>query len=233
MGHIWAAYGPHMGTWFATYGAFSTYGEENPSESTTYGQHMGLFFKHRGFFWNICPFWNIWDLSETYGAFRERSLFLFPTCHIALFRYVSFFFLKSFANHKSGLFPIFLPKKKRLLEVPGRAWNLFSTIKAGKPPAKNFKLILRLRFCQFICRRRRPDCGLDLVWFFELPAAAWRARACGSSKCPPRRKDWTRPTTSKLELQLFLSSSSSVFVACMPHRDDDRSTVTLTTRETQ
>ena len=40
MGHIWAAYGPHMGTWFATYGAFSTYGEEDPSESTTYGQHM-------------------------------------------------------------------------------------------------------------------------------------------------------------------------------------------------
>ena len=30
MGHIWAAYGPHMGTWFATYGAFSTYGEDNP-----------------------------------------------------------------------------------------------------------------------------------------------------------------------------------------------------------
>ena len=33
-----------------TYGAFSTYGEENPSESTTYGQHMGLFFKQLGFF---------------------------------------------------------------------------------------------------------------------------------------------------------------------------------------
>ena len=47
IGHIWAAY---YGTWFATYGAFSTYGEENPSESTTYGQHMGLYFKHMGFF---------------------------------------------------------------------------------------------------------------------------------------------------------------------------------------
>ena len=50
MGHIWAAYGLHMGTLFATYGAFSTYGEENPSESTTYGQLMGIFFKHMGFF---------------------------------------------------------------------------------------------------------------------------------------------------------------------------------------
>ena len=37
-------------------------------------------------------------------------------------------------------------KEKRLLEVSGRAWNLFSTIKAGKPPAKSFKLILPLRF---------------------------------------------------------------------------------------
>ena len=50
MGHIWAAYGPHMGTWFVTYGAFSTCGEENLSESKTYGQQMGLFFKHVVFF---------------------------------------------------------------------------------------------------------------------------------------------------------------------------------------
>ena len=56
MGHIWAAYGPHMGTWFATYGAFSTYGEENPSESTTYGQHMGFFFKHMGYFFKHMGF---------------------------------------------------------------------------------------------------------------------------------------------------------------------------------
>ena len=59
MGHIWAAYGPHMGTGFATYGAFSTYGEENPSETTTYGQHMGLFF-------------NIWGSFETYRSFLKH-----------------------------------------------------------------------------------------------------------------------------------------------------------------
>ena len=55
--NIWATYGLHMGhIWgpvLQHMELFSTYGEENPSESTTYGQHMGLFFKHMGFFWNI------------------------------------------------------------------------------------------------------------------------------------------------------------------------------------
>ena len=56
MGHIWAAYGPPMGIWFATYGSFSTYGEENLSERTTYVQHMGLFSNMWGSFEHIGPF---------------------------------------------------------------------------------------------------------------------------------------------------------------------------------
>ena len=100
MGHIWAAYGPHMGTWFAAYGAFSTYGEKILQKA----QHIGNIWvsfsniwgsseTYRSFLKHMGPFRNIWGLSETYGAFRERSLFLFPTCHIALFRYMSFFSL--------------------------------------------------------------------------------------------------------------------------------------------
>ena len=90
---------------------------------------------------------------------------------------------------------------------------------------------MRLRFCQIVCvlRRRRPDCGLDLVWFFELRRGRLKSARMRKFKMSAAR---SRRTTSKLQLQLFLMSSS-VFVACMPHRDDDRSTVTLTTRETR
>ena len=124
MGHIWAAYGPHMGTWFATYGAFSTYGEENPSESTTYGQHMGLFFKHMGFFWNIKV------LSETYRAFLKHTcgpglswkvfVSFSDLPHHALFRYMSFFFSQKFFQSQIWPDPDISAKEKRLLEVSGR-----------------------------------------------------------------------------------------------------------------
>ena len=39
MGQIRDAYGSHMWTKFATYGAFSKDGEESPTDNTTYGNN--------------------------------------------------------------------------------------------------------------------------------------------------------------------------------------------------
>ena len=178
---IWATYGLHMGHIWGPVLQHMELFQHMGKKILQKAQHMGniwvsfsniwgCFETYRSFLKHMGLFRNIWGLSETYGAFRERSLFLFLTCHIASFRYMNFFFLKSFANHKPGLFPIFLTKKNVYWKFQGEPETCFLPVKAGKPPAKNFKLILRLRFCQFVCtcilRRRRPDC--DLVWFFEL-----------------------------------------------------------------
>ena len=233
MGHIWGRGLQHMELFQHMGKKILQKAQHMGNIWVSFSNIWGSFETYRSFLKHMGPFWNIWGLSETYGAFRERSLFLFPTCHIALFRYTSFFSQK-FCLSQIRPVPDISAKEKRLLEVSGRAWNLFSTIKGGKPPAINFKLILRLRFClpvRCTLRRRRPDRGLDLVWFFELRRGRLKSARMRKFKMSAARKDWTRRTTSKLELQLFLSSS--VFVACMLHRDDDRSTVTLTTRETR
>ena len=153
-----------------------------------------------------------------------------PHCIIPVYE---FFFSQKFCLSQIRPVPDISAEEKRLLEVSGRAWNLFSTIKAGtgKPPLK-FQVDLATAFLPD--RAYHADDAPTVAWTLSgslsSAAAAWSARACGSSKCP--RAARSRRTTSKLELQLFLMSSS-VFVACMPHRDDDRSTVTLTTRETR
>ena len=126
-------YGPHMGCIWATYGDlfcniwsfFNIWGRKSFRKHNIWATYGSLFQTYGVLLKHIGPFWNIWGLSETYGAFRERSLFLFPTCHIALFRYMSFFFLKSFANHKSGLFPIFLPKKNVCWKFQGEPETCF------------------------------------------------------------------------------------------------------------
>ena len=139
-------YGPHMGCIWATYGDlfcniwsfFNIWGRKSFRKHNIWATYGSLFQTYGVLLKHIGPFWNIWGLSETYGAFRERSLFLFPTCHIALFRYMSFFFSQKFCQSQIRPVPDISAEEKRLLEVSGRAWNLFSTIKAGtgKPPLK-------------------------------------------------------------------------------------------------
>ena len=93
------------------------------------------------------------------------------------------------------MFPIFLPKKNVYWKFQGEPETCFlpSKLEIRKPPAKNFKLILRLRFCQFvglrILRRRRPDCGLDLVWFFELRRGRLKSARMRKFKMSAARKD--------------------------------------------
>ena len=125
------------------------------------------------------PFWNIWGLSW-------KVLFLFPTCHIALFRYMSFFFSQKFCQSQIRPVPDISAEEKRLLEVSGRAWNLFSTIKAGtgKPPLK-FQVDLATAFLPDRVRTTPTTPrlatvawpGLDLVWFFELRRGRLNFRA--------------------------------------------------------
>ena len=45
-------------------------GNKNASGSTTYGEHMGHFFKHMG------PFSNIWGPLETYGASLSATKYM-------------------------------------------------------------------------------------------------------------------------------------------------------------
>ena len=153
MGHIWAAYGPHMGTWFAAYGAFSTYGEENPSESTTYGQHMGLFFKHMGssetyrsFLKHMEPFRNIWGLLwKVFVSFSDLPHCIIPVYELFSLSKVlpitnqacSRYFCQrktSIGSFRESLKPVFYHQ----------SWN-------WKATRTIFKLILRLRSCQFVC----------------------------------------------------------------------------------
>ena len=54
--NIWATYGPYIGTRFATYG------EENASEGTTYGQHTYGLLKHMGSFLNTLYFKQIFGV---------------------------------------------------------------------------------------------------------------------------------------------------------------------------
>ena len=209
MGHIWAACGPHMGTWFATYGAFSTYGEENPSESTTYGQHMGNIW---------ASFSNIWGSFKTYRSFLKHMgpfvkglcfLFRLDTLHYSGIMF--FFSLKSFANHKSGLFPIFLQNKNVCWKFLGEPKTRFIPSNLESHPLKISSWSCHCVSASLYYADDAPTvCGLDLS-SLSSTAAAWRARACGSSKCPPPAKiePGERDVETELELQL-----SSVFVAC-------------------
>ena len=157
------------------------------------------------------------------GPFVKGLCFFFRPA-IALFRYMSFFSLKSFANHKSGLFPIFLPKKNVYWKFQGEPETCFLP---SNLESHHFKLILRLRFCQFICicalwlagyADDAPTVAWTLSGSLSSAAAARRARACGSSKCPPPAK--IEPGLGQenhvetLSFNFFLSSSS-MCVCCM------------------
>ena len=65
---------------------------------------------------------------------------------------------------------------------------------------------------------------------FCFGCARWRVERSHDvlTKAPLKQENHVETWAST-----FLDHRSSVFVACMPHRDDDRSTVTLTTRETR
>ena len=85
MGHIWGTYGPHMGTRFAIYAAFSTYGEEDASRSgsAANGEPMGHFFKH------VAPFSNIWGLLKHMVPLSMQQNYMPGD----LFNFLSFFAL--------------------------------------------------------------------------------------------------------------------------------------------
>ena len=119
-------YGPHMGCIWATYGDlvcniwsfFNIWGRKSFRKHNIWATYGSLFQTYGVLLKHIGPFWNIWDLSETYGAFlKHMGPFVKGLCFFfrpATLHYSGiwvFFSLKSFANHKSGLFPIFLPKK--------------------------------------------------------------------------------------------------------------------------
>ena len=85
VGHIWGTCGPHMGTRFATYGAFSTYGKENASGSETYGEPIGhFFFKHMG------PFSNILGLLKHMGPLSMQQKYMPGDLFNFLFFFCSF-----------------------------------------------------------------------------------------------------------------------------------------------
>ena len=231
MGHIWGPVLQHMELFQHMGKKILQKAQHMGNIWVSFSNIWGSFETYRSFLKHMGPFWNIWGLSwKVFVSFSDL-----PHCIIPVYE---FFFSQKFCQSQIRPVPDISAEEKRLLEVSGRAWNLFSSIKAGnlRPPLKfQVGLATRLRFCQIVCvlRRRRPDCGLDLVWFFELRRGRLKSARMRKFKMSAAGKDCSRRTTSKLELQLFLSSSSSVFVVCMLHRDDDWSTVTLTTRETR
>ena len=188
MGCIWATYGDLFCNIWSFFNIWWRKSFRKHNIWATYGslfQTYGVLLKHIG------PFWNIWGLSETYGAFRERSSFLFPTCHIALFRYMSFFFLKvlpitnqacsryfcrrktSVGSFRESLKPVFYHQ----------SWNRKATAKISSWS------------CDCVSARSyayyaddAPTVAWTLSSSLSSAAAAWRARACGSSKCPPPAK---------------------------------------------
>ena len=195
--NIWATYGLHMGHIWGPGLQHMELFQHMGKKILQKAQHMGniwvslsniwgSFETYRSFLKHMGPFWNIWGLSwKVFVSFSDL-----PHCIIPVYEF--FFFSQKLRLSQIRPVPDISAKENRLLEVSGRAWNLFSTIKGGKPPAKNFKLILRLRFCQLVCiirrRRRAPTVAWTLSGSLSSAAAAWRARACGSSKCPPPAK---------------------------------------------
>ena len=119
--NIWATYGLHMGhIWgpgLQHMELFQHMGKKILQKANIWATYGSLFQTYGVLLKHIGPFWNTWGLSETYGAFRERSLFLFPTCHIALFRYMSFFSLSKVLPITNQACSRYFCKKKRLLEV--------------------------------------------------------------------------------------------------------------------
>ena len=159
--NIWATYGLHMGHIWGPGLPLMELFQHMGKKILQKAQHMGniwvsfsniwgSFETYRSFLKHMGPFWNIWaGLSwKVFVSFADL-----PHCIIPVYE---FFFSQKFCQSQIRPVPNISAKEKRLLEVSGRAWNLISTIKAGKPPAKNFKLILRLRFCEFVCMHTTP-----------------------------------------------------------------------------
>ena len=233
-------YGPHMGCIWATYGDlfcniwsfFNIWGRKSFRKHNIWATYGSLFQTYGVLLKHIGPFWNIWGLSwKVFVSFSDL-----PHCIIPVW---VFFFSKvlpitnqacsryfcrrktSVGSFRESLKPVFYHQ----------SWNRKATAKISSWSCDCVSARSRAYYTDD-ARAPTSDCGLDLVWFFELRRGRLKSARMRKFKMSAARKDWSRRTTSKLELQLFLMSSS-VFVACMPHRDDDRSTVTLTTRETR
>ena len=158
MGHIWGTYGPHMGTRFATYGAFFNIWGRYASGSTTYGEPMGHFFKHMGHFANI------WGPPETYGA----SLNAMRPFQLSLFFFLLFTISLSFAC----LFCLFvqgrdLNRKKVYLE------RFYMKEKKKKRLLKKEE---NLSDCSVTVTKSRnrflPESGV-LIWYFYSLSQKW------------------------------------------------------------
>ena len=179
------------------------------------------------------PFWNIWGLSwKVFVSFSDLPL------------------------HYSGIWVIFSLK---ILPITNQACSRYfcqrktsigSFRESLKPDFyhQSWKATISSWSCDCVSASSYAyyvDDAPTVAWTSSgslSSAATWRARACGSSKCPPpaRLNQENHVETWASTFLSSMSSSSSVFVGCMPHRkptyyrrDDDRSTVTLTTRETR
>ena len=105
MGHIWAAYGPHMGPGLQHMELFQHMGKKILQKAQHMGNIWASFSNIRGSFKTYRSF------LKHMGPFVKGVCFLFRLDTLHYSGIMFFLSLKSFANHKSGLFPIFLLNK--------------------------------------------------------------------------------------------------------------------------
>ena len=213
--NIWATYGLHMGHIWGPVLQHMELFQHMGKKILQKAQHMGniwvsfsniwgSFETYRSFLKHMGPFWNIWGLSwKVFVSFSDL-----PHCIIPVYEF--FFFLKSFANHKSGLFPIFLPKKNVCWKFQGEPETCFLPSKLEPESHSSWSCerdcVSARSYAYYADDAPTVACGLDLVWFFELRRGRLKSARMRKFKMSAARKDWSRRTTSKLELQLFLMS---------------------------
>ena len=194
--NIWATYGLHMGHIWGPVLQHMELFQHMGKKILQKAQHMGniwvsfsniwgSFETYRSFLKHMGPFWNIWGLSwKVFVSFSDL-----PHCIIPVYEF--FFFSKvlpitnqacsryfcrrktSVGGFRESLKPVFYHQ----------SWNRKATAKISSWS------------CDCVSARSyayyaddAPTVAWTLSGSLSSAAAAWRARACGSSKCPPPTK---------------------------------------------